>query len=290
MSLISDGLNSLTNMTFIEHMKETLESGDPIVRRWPMVETNYLPFLYSFLYVIFVTKVGPSLMKNRKPFELRYLMIAYNFALVTIYFVCVSALIYMFFTTDAYYRVCYPTEIKRYHYTYYAATAGWIIYILKYVEYADTIFFVLRKKNHLITNLHVIHHAILPILGWILFRSERSGFQFVPGVTNSIVHIVMYTYYGLAAIGPEVQKHLWWKEYLTRMQILQFIVIILFVTVILPITGCTPTKHGIYIDIAFALIFLSLFINFYTKTYKKSLDKSGDSFASRLKSKTSKAQ
>ncbi|KAF8782363.1 Elongation of very long chain fatty acids like protein [Argiope bruennichi] len=120
--------------------------------------------------------------------------------------------------------------------------------------------------------------------------SERSGFQFVPGVTNSIVHIVMYTYYGLAAIGPEVQKHLWWKEYLTRMQILQFIVIILFVTVILPITGCTPTKHGIYIDIAFALIFLSLFINFYTKTYKKSLDKSGDSFASRLKSKTSKAQ
>ncbi|GBN26147.1 Elongation of very long chain fatty acids protein 7 [Araneus ventricosus] len=102
-----------------------------------------------------------------------------------------------------------------------AATAGWIIYMLKYVEFADTIFFVLRKKNHLITNLHIIHHATLPILGWILFRSERSGFQFVPGVTNSIVHIVMYTYYGLAAIGPEVQKHLWWKEYLTRMQIVR---------------------------------------------------------------------
>ncbi|GBN26144.1 Putative protein in type-1 retrotransposable element R1DM [Araneus ventricosus] len=119
MALISDGLNSLTNITFIEQMKETLESGDPVVRKWTMVHTNFLPFLYSFLYVMLVTKIGPALMKNKKPFDLRYLMIAYNFALVTIYFVCVSLLLYIFLTTDAYSKICYPAEIKRYHYTYY---------------------------------------------------------------------------------------------------------------------------------------------------------------------------
>lgn len=29
----------------------------------------------------------------------------------------------------------------------------------------------------------------------------------------------MYMYYMLAAMGPQVQKHLWWKKYLTVMQI-----------------------------------------------------------------------
>lgn len=29
----------------------------------------------------------------------------------------------------------------------------------------------------------------------------------------------MYSYYFLSALGPHMQKYLWWKKYLTRMQI-----------------------------------------------------------------------
>ena len=36
---------------------------------------------------------------------------------------------------------------------------------------------------------------------------------------NSFVHVVMYTYYGVSALGPAVQKYLWWKRYLTRLQL-----------------------------------------------------------------------
>ena len=36
---------------------------------------------------------------------------------------------------------------------------------------------------------------------------------------NCLVHTVMYGYYGLAAIGPHMQKYLWWKKYLTVMQL-----------------------------------------------------------------------
>lgn len=28
----------------------------------------------------------------------------------------------------------------------------------------------------------------------------------------------MYGYYGLAALGPQMQKYLWWKKYLTIIQ------------------------------------------------------------------------
>lgn len=38
------------------------------------------------------------------------------------------------------------------------------------------------------------------------------------GLINSFVHIVMYTYYLLAALLPQYQKYLWWKKYITTLQ------------------------------------------------------------------------
>ena len=40
---------------------------------------------------------------------------------------------------------------------------------------------------------------------------------------NSFVHVLMYTYYGLSALGSQVQKYLWWKKYLTRIQLVSTI-------------------------------------------------------------------
>lgn len=36
---------------------------------------------------------------------------------------------------------------------------------------------------------------------------------------NCVVHVIMYTYYGLTAMGPSYQKFLWWKKYLTTIQL-----------------------------------------------------------------------
>jgi len=36
---------------------------------------------------------------------------------------------------------------------------------------------------------------------------------------NSWIHAVMYVYYGLAAIGPSMQKYLWWKKHMTTLQL-----------------------------------------------------------------------
>ena len=38
---------------------------------------------------------------------------------------------------------------------------------------------------------------------------------------NSSIHTMMYTYYALAAIGPSMQKYLWWKKYMTKMQLVR---------------------------------------------------------------------
>lgn len=33
----------------------------------------------------------------------------------------------------------------------------------------------------------------------------------------------MYGYYGLAALGPQMQRYLWWKKYLTIIQMVCFV-------------------------------------------------------------------
>ncbi|MBE7326094.1 elongation of very long chain fatty acids protein, partial [Nocardioides sp. Y6] len=36
---------------------------------------------------------------------------------------------------------------------------------------------------------------------------------------NCAVHVIMYTYYGMTALGPSFQKYVWWKKYLTTVQL-----------------------------------------------------------------------
>lgn len=41
----------------------------------------------------------------------------------------------------------------------------------------------------------------------------------LPGMINVIVHIIMYSYFFLATFGEPVKKYLWWKRYLTKIQL-----------------------------------------------------------------------
>lgn len=45
------------------------------------------------------------------------------------------------------------------------------------------------------------------------------------GILNTIIHSIMYSYYFLSALGPKMQKYLWWKKYLTRLQIVSMMII-----------------------------------------------------------------
>lgn len=54
----------------------------------------------------------------------------------------------------------------------------------------------------------------------VLIFCEPPAAFFI-GLVNTFVHIIMYSYYGLAAIGPHMQKYLWWKRYLTSLQLVR---------------------------------------------------------------------
>ena len=48
----------------------------------------------------------------------------------------------------------------------------------------------------------------------------------------------------------------------------QFIVILVFTFIIVPLSGCKTNKHANHLVMFFAVVFLAMFYNFYNKTYK----------------------
>lgn len=89
---------------------------------------------------------------------------------------------------------------------------------------------------------------------------------FLPAMVNSSIHVLMYTYYGLSVFGPKVTQYLWWKKYLTILQMIQFTcAMILGINGIR--TGCDFPLWMHYTLIIYMLSFIALFGNFYVKAY-----------------------
>lgn len=106
------------------------------------------------------------------------------------------------------------------NYIYSQVARGVHLYFLaKMSELLDTIFFVLRKKDNQITFLHMYHHTVMPMISWGVTKYYPGGHCTLIGVINSFVHIIMYFYYMMAAMGPQYQKFLWWKKYITTLQL-----------------------------------------------------------------------
>ncbi len=56
---------------------------------------------------------------------------------------------------------------------------------------------------------------------WIGIRWVPGGAAYFGAMLNSLVHVFMYSYYLLAAMGPAYKKYLWWKPYITKMQLVR---------------------------------------------------------------------
>uniref|UniRef100_A0A1A9ZYE1 Elongation of very long chain fatty acids protein n=1 Tax=Glossina pallidipes TaxID=7398 RepID=A0A1A9ZYE1_GLOPL len=126
------------------------------------------------LYLAFVLKIGPSLMKNRPAFQMKALLMINN---VTQIILCAYVMERMRtfcqgelfdFTNcrvhdDMSEKSLEYNEIIRY------------VSMLKNLELFDTVLFVLRKKQNQVTPLHVFHHTSVLVLMLLYFRYYRDA-------------------------------------------------------------------------------------------------------------------
>ena len=150
------------------------------------------------------------------------------------------------------------------------ARATHLYFLTKFIEFADTFFFIARKKFSHVSRLQLIHHGCMPIFAWIMVRWLPGGHESFGGGLNCLVHVIMYTYYFLAAFGPQMQKYLWWKKYLTTFQMTQFICI--FVKSLIVLFGfveCGYPWQFSMISASLMTVFFGLFAEFYIQEYRR---------------------
>eukprot|EP00042_Codosiga_hollandica_P048404 m.542007 g.542007 ORF g.542007 m.542007 type:complete len:366 (-) comp57656_c0_seq4:1523-2620(-) len=95
---------------------------------------------------------------------------------------------------------------------------SYIFYLSKYWEMLDTYILALKKKP--LTFLQMYHHFIIVVLCW-LWLDDSWSIHWVAVSLNSLVHVFMYYYFSLSALGYRI----WWKSYLTAFQLVQFTIV-----------------------------------------------------------------
>nr|CAB3242222.1 polyunsaturated fatty acid elongase [Phallusia mammillata] len=255
-------------LEWIKFYEWTLEFADPRVADWPLIYSPFPTIAIVALYFLVIFYIGPKFMKNRSPVDFGLFLPAYNFALVALnYYIVQQALTGSY--NAGYSYVCTPLRKDSYDPNEMkVANAIWWYYCSKIIELLDTVLFVLRKNTRQLTFLHVYHHSTMPLLWWIGAKWVPGGQSFVGVMLNSSVHVVMYSYYGLAALGPKVQKYLWWKRYITMLQLSQFCVAIYHTSMSLYVKCPSPVWMH-WALIAYAISLIVLFGNFYMKAYIK---------------------
>ncbi|XP_011152097.1 elongation of very long chain fatty acids protein 1-like [Harpegnathos saltator] len=249
------------------------DSLDPRLLYMPIINSTYQLPLIIFAYMYFVLVCGPRYMKNRPPYSLKTFIKLYNI----VQFVANMWLVYSFVNAGIVIRKLFcPVEMDytRNPVTTKLIRCAWGYFLLKLLDYVETVIFVLRKKNNQVSVLHVYHHVSTAIIAWLGIRYYCTAPMILICIINSFVHSVMYIYYFLASCGPDTQKMIApMKPWITIMQMVQFCFIVLYVSQNF-ISYCNVVPHiTAIIFIQNILVNFFLFYNFYKKSYTKSIKK-----------------
>lgn len=251
----------------------------PLVAVHPLTMTSIM-----LAYFLFVTKFGPMYMKDRAPFQLRKLMFVYNFVMVGVN---------GFYLYEALRRSDYLRRFLDFQYpdrsivsteTMEEINLGWWYWMSKFADWFDTFFYVLRKKESHINFLHLYHHISVPTFGYMIMKINPilpSAHLFI--VVNTFVHCCMYSYYALAAMGPTIRRYLWWKRYITVLQLGQFAIGIVYGMIVLCLQTGYPSVW-LYFGLTQPPFFFWMFYNFYQKTYTKTNSVNGLTAQQHIKS------
>ena len=247
------------------------EPADHRVKTLPLMEGGPWSVLAIIaVYVYFVKVWGPEFMKNRKPFDIKPLILVYNITMVFVnifFFIVVSSRTNFGVKTWQCNPIDKYTEDTDWGFILYI---GWLFVMSKFVDLLDTVFFVLRKNFHQVSALHVIHHSLVPINCWLGLKYVPSeSAAFMPFI-NSFIHAVMYSYYALSSLGPHMKPYLWWKKYLTNIQIIQLALITVHCAFLAFNSSCNLPKIMFIAGLPQMVLILYMFIDFYIRSYIKS--------------------
>ncbi|KAK9501009.1 hypothetical protein O3M35_002147 [Rhynocoris fuscipes] len=244
------------------------ESADPVSKDYFLMGSPF-PILFILIsYHYFVLKLGPYLMRNREPFNLKKIILVYNIIQVC----CCSYIFYMgtkelYGWTGKYKWFCQPPETGGGDFSELVARCTYLYFMLKIADLLDTIFFVLRKQFHKASFLHLYHHTGMVLMVWCGLKWVPGGHTTFLGYMNSFVHMIMYSYYTLALLDSK--RFVWIKKYVTQLQMAQFFINVIHSLSLVVTPNCEYPKWTVMVVTPQNIFMLFLFWDFYRKQYLK---------------------
>lgn len=135
------------------------------------------------------------------------------------------------------------------------------------------VFIVLKKKNSQLSFLHCYHHFWILSGAYMMAKWLPGGSMCMLGIVNTFVHSIMYFYYFLTAFKPELKTSIWWKKYITQVQLAQFAFLSVFFLRIILTENCSYSKFFSWVVFIQSFFMLSLFGDFYIRVYVKQKSK-----------------
>lgn len=247
------------------------------IDRFPLMASPVPSTILIAIYLYLIYKWGPNYMENRKPFNLKLVIAAYNIFQVVACSYLVMSYISVGFKFSFIGRCTPKLPVENYGQDGYDAVYyGWLAMCLRMVEFIETIFFVLRKKQNQVSALHVYHHISTFLIVWWSLKLSLSYQEMSIMVLNSIVHIIMYSYYLLSSyqvFRPLTNRV---KPVITIIQLAQLVTMLVHVYAALQPT-CDANKFIYVLHAINLVILISLFSNFYIQTYIKKARKAKQS-------------
>lgn len=247
--------------------------ADPRVKNWFLMDSPVPIFLLVVVYNVGVLNIGPKFMAKRRAFKLNAAIKLYNLVqiLLNAFFVYESCRL-LWFSGDPFRFTCIEVDYANTPAGIAKARAVWLFLLSRILDLVDTVFFVLRKKESQVTFLHVYHHTAVVFFSWLGVKFVPGGHGVFFGTINSLIHVIMYSYYMMTLFNAEY-KNAWWKKYLTQMQMIQFVAVGLHAFAALCTPNCSYPKILILLALPQDVFMFILFYDFYRKSYLKPASK-----------------
>ncbi|XP_030388260.1 elongation of very long chain fatty acids protein AAEL008004 isoform X2 [Scaptodrosophila lebanonensis] len=228
-------------------------------------------FMVSVLaiYLVTVIYLGPRFMRRRQPFDLKPIIILHNVIQVLSCIYTVNEILQITGYQILLFWKCSLVpethELLERHFK-----LSYFLFWLKISELIETVIFVLRKKQNQITKLHVFHHIATVTLIYLLINHNENSFSALyPIFLNSNVHIVMYSYYLVAAVADKktIRALTPVKKSITVIQMVQFLFILMQAGIVS--VKCGVPKLVFFYFVAVICFMFYGFYDFYRSSYKK---------------------
>jgi elongation of very long chain fatty acids protein 4 len=198
-------------------------------------------------------------MINKNPFILKKPLIIYNIIQILLNIYMIQGLINIPIITFNHINIFglnikFNDNLK--YFTY-------IHYLSKYLDYCDTWFIILKKKENQLSFLHVYHHSSITVIwGFLINIGIGNGTVSFGCLINSIIHFFMYSHYLWTSFGYNNP----FKKFITQSQISQFYICFVHSILVLLYETNIPIYYA-FIQIIYQIQMILLFSNFYIKTY-----------------------